>query len=422
MSYSYNHSRTSKGASGISSRLSGVYEESSIHGGFGGSGISQSISRMVSSGSLPSAFGGGVSFSGAGGSGFSGGSASHGGDGLLSGNEKYTMQNLNDRLSNYLVKVRSLEDANNDLEHKIHEWYEKQGSITVREQNYSPYYTTIEELREKILNATMENNDVLLAIDNACLAADDFKLKHENEQSMRMRVESDTHGLRKVLDELTLTRSDFELQIENLKEELAYLKKGGEMSEKGQLMRGTVNVEMDAAPGTDLTKTLTEMRDQYEYIAEKNKRDVEAEYLSQSESVQKQVVSNTEQMIFSKNETTDLRHYSQGLEIELQSQLCMSSGLKSILEETKARYASKLHQLQNVIDGMESQLADLRSDLEQQNMEYKTLLDIKAHLEAEIGTYRKLLEEHNQSINDNHNNHYEDPQDCEKEETSAAEK
>ncbi|KAG8539606.1 hypothetical protein GDO81_020651 [Engystomops pustulosus] len=168
------------------------------------------------------------------------------------------------------------------------------------------------------------------------------------------------------------------------------------MSEKGQLMRGTVNVEMDAAPGTDLTKTLTEMRDQYEYIAEKNKRDVEAEYLSQSESVQKQVVSNTEQMIFSKNETTDLRHYSQGLEIELQSQLCMSSGLKSILEETKARYASKLHQLQNVIDGMESQLADLRSDLEQQNMEYKTLLDIKAHLEAEIGTYRKLLEEHNQ--------------------------
>ncbi|KAG8538106.1 hypothetical protein GDO81_023294, partial [Engystomops pustulosus] len=220
MSYTYSHSSTSRGGSGISSRFSGVYGGSSIHGGFGGSGISQSISRLVSSSSLSSAFGGG----GAGGSGFGGGSASHGGDGLLSGNEKYTMQNLNDRLSNYLVKVRSLEDANTDLEHKIHEWYEKQGSITVREQNYSPYYTTIEELREKIHNATMENNHVLLAIDNARLAADDFKLKHENEQSMRLSVESDTHGLRKVLDELTLTRSDLELQIENLKEELAYLK------------------------------------------------------------------------------------------------------------------------------------------------------------------------------------------------------
>ncbi|KAG8566412.1 hypothetical protein GDO81_013238 [Engystomops pustulosus] len=404
MSYTYSHSSTSRGGSGISSRFSGVYGGSSIHGGFGGSGISQSISRLVSSSSLSSAFGGG----GAGGSGFGGGSASHGGDGLLSGNEKYTMQNLNDRLSNYLVKVRSLEDANTDLEHKIHEWYEKQGSITVREQNYSPYYTTIEELREKIHNATMENNHVLLAIDNARLAADDFKLKHENEQSMRLSVESDTHGLRKVLDELTLTRSDLELQIENLKEELAYLKKpqrkcltspvtvsSGD-SEKGQLMRGTVNVEMDAAPGTDLTKTLTEMRDQYEYIAEKNKRDAEAWYLSQSESLQKEMVSNTEQVQSSKTEITDLRRSLHGLEIELQSQHSMKAGLEASIAETEARYANQLHQLQNIIGGMESQLADLRSDLERQNMEYKTLLDIKAHLEAEIGTYRKLLEEHDQ--------------------------
>ncbi|KAM3923807.1 keratin, type I cytoskeletal 19-like [Leptodactylus fuscus] len=397
MSYSYAHSSSSRGGSGISSRLSGVYGGSNIHGGYGGTGISQSF--KVSSG-----FGGGASYGGAGGSSFGGAHASHSGDGLLSGNEKYTMQNLNDRLSNYLDKVRSLETANTDLEQKIHDWYEKQGSVTVREQNYSPYYTTIEELREKIHNATMENNQVLLAIDNARLAADDFKLKHENEQSLRMGVESDTHGLRKVLDELTLTRSDLELQIENLKEELAYLKKNHEeeMSEKGQQVRGTVNVEMDAAPGTDLTKTLTEMRDQYEYIAERNRRDAEAWFVTQSESLHKEMATSTEQVQSSKTEIVELRRTLQGLEIELQSQHSMKAGMEASISETEARYANLLHQIQNVIGSVESQLGDLRSDLERQNMEYKTLLDIKAHLEAEITTYRKLLEEHDQSIGGSH--------------------
>ncbi|XP_010286049.1 PREDICTED: keratin, type I cytoskeletal 14-like, partial [Phaethon lepturus] len=137
-----------------------------------------------------------------------------------------TMQNLNDRLAAYLDKVRALEEANTDLEVKIREWYKKQGPGPDRD--YSPYYRTIEELRNKVLVATVDNANLLLQIDNARLTADDFRTKFETEQALRLSVEADINGLRRVLDELTLARADLEMQIENLKEELAYLKKNHE--------------------------------------------------------------------------------------------------------------------------------------------------------------------------------------------------
>lgn len=110
-------------------------------------GVSVSSARFVSSG-LGSSLGGryGSSFSSSFSGGYGGGLG--GGDGLLSGNEKATMQSLNERLASYLEKVRALEEANSDLETKIRDWYQKQGPGPARD--YSPYYKTIEDLRDKV--------------------------------------------------------------------------------------------------------------------------------------------------------------------------------------------------------------------------------------------------------------------------------
>ena len=68
------------------------------------------------------------------------------------------------------------------------------------------------------------------------------------------------------------------------------------------------------------------------------------------------------------------------------------NSLESTLAETEARYGSQLAQMQCLIGNVEAQLAEIRCDLERQNQEYQVLLDVKARLESEIATYRRLLE------------------------------
>ncbi|KAJ6660700.1 hypothetical protein lerEdw1_017697 [Lerista edwardsae] len=405
----YTSTSSTKGSLGFgggSSRLSSVhvgggYRAPSIHGGAGG--ISVSSTRYVSGvgsafgggygGSYCSSFGGGLGGGlGGGFGGGLGGSFGAGSDLLLAGGEKETMQNLNDRLAAYLDKVRALEEANCDLEIKIKEWYKKQGPGPDRD--YSPYFRTIEDLRSKILAASVQNASILLETDNAKLTADDFRTKFETEHALRTNVEADINGLRRVLDELKLTLADTEIELASLHDELACLKKNHE--EEMLLLRsqtgGGISVEMDAAPGVDLTKILADMREQYECLAEKNRKDAEEWFFSKTEELNREVAINTEELSSSKSRIVELRRDLQALEIEMEAQLRIKAALEGTLAETQARYGTQLAQIQAMVTSVEEQLAELRCDMERQNHEYKILLDVKTRLEQEISTYRRLLE------------------------------
>ena len=307
-------------------------------------------------------------------------------------NEKATMQNLNDRLASYLEKVRSLEGANAKLEKQIREYYENKGPAATRD--YSNYWATINDLKDKIAAATIANANVLLQIDNSKLAADDFRTKYEHELMMRQSVEADIANLRRLLDQTTLTKADLEMQIEGLQDELAYLKKNHEeeLAALRSQLTGTVNVEVDAVPQPDLTKILDEIRAQYEAITDRHRRDQEAWFNEKSAALSKEVAISTETIQTTKTEISDLRRTLQGLEIELQSQLSMKGALENTLAETEARYSAMLAGFQNTINMLEGELANVRASIEQQGQDYRMLLDIKTRLEQEIATYRKLLE------------------------------
>ncbi|XP_041859267.1 keratin, type I cytoskeletal 18 [Melanotaenia boesemani] len=383
--YSVRSSASSRPAPVSITRTSApVYRASSIHGGAGGSRIS------VSSG-FRSSLGAGMGV-GSGAGGFSSSVQVSGNSADIMGNEKFAMQNLNDRLANYLETVRTLEQANHKLEIKIKEALEKSGPDF---RDYSKYQAIVNDLKKKVFDATMDNARLVLNIDNARLAADDFKVKYESELAIRQSVEADIVGLRKLIDDTNLSRMNLESEIEALKEELIHLKKNHEnevMELRNQIAQSGVHVDVDAPKGQDLAQIMSEIRAKYEKMALKNQEELKVWHESQITEVQTQVNLNTEALKGAQTEVHDLRRQIQTLEIELESQKSLKASLEGTVRDTELRYNMEIESLNSIILGLEAELTQLRNNIQLQTQDYEALLNTKMKLEAEIATYRRLLD------------------------------
>lgn len=68
------------------------------------------------------------------------------------------------------------------------------------------------------------------------------------------------------------------------------------------------------------------------------------------------------------------------------------SALEGQLAETESRYSLQMNQLQTIVNTLESELSQMKVDIERQSRDYEMLLDTKSKLEFEIAVYRKLLD------------------------------
>ncbi|XP_033072075.1 keratin, type I cytoskeletal 18-like [Trachypithecus francoisi] len=307
--------------------------------------------------------------------------------------EKETMQSLNDRLASYLDRVRSLETENRRLESKIREHLEKKGPQV---RDWSHYFKIIEDLRAQIFANTVDNARIVLQIDNARLAADDFRVKYETELAMRQSVENDIHGLRKVIDDTNVTRLQLETEIEALKEELLFMKKNHEEEVKGlqaQIASSGLTVEVDAPKSQDLAKIMADIQAQYDELARKNREELDKYWSQQIEESTTVVTTQSAEVGAAETTLTELRRTVQSLEIDLDSMRNLKASLENSLREVEARYALQMEQLNGILLHLESELAQTRTEGQRQAQEYEALLNIKVKLEAEIATYRRLLED-----------------------------
>ncbi|XP_060798278.1 keratin, type I cytoskeletal 50 kDa-like isoform X2 [Neoarius graeffei] len=319
------------------------------------------------------------------------GDAFGGADVGILGNEKFTLRVLNDRLASYLKKVQLLEKANAELELKISEFVDSRTSPTARD--YSDSLSTISDLQTKILDAILSKGAIQLNFDNASLAADDFRIKYENEVAIRQSVEADISGLRRLLEDINLSMKELTLHIDTLKDEKNFLKKTHEeemVSTRSQ-MSGQIHVEVEA-PDQDLNSILEDIRDHYETVAAKNRRELEGWFKGKLETLKQEVATGAQTIASSKTEMTTEKTKVQSLELELQSVLAVKTSLGAKLHETQAFYSAHLSGYQLQVTSLEEQLLQLRADLERQGRDYQMLLDIKTRLELEIAEYSRLLD------------------------------
>ncbi|KAL0621038.1 Keratin, type I cytoskeletal 18 [Plecturocebus cupreus] len=170
------------------------------------------------------------------------------------------------------IGVRSLETKNQKLERKIQEHLEKMGPQV---KDWSHYFKTIEDLRAQILANTVDNAHIVLQINNACLAADHFRVKYDTELAKRQSVESYLHGFCKVIDDTNVTQLQMETEIEALREELLFMKKNHEEEVKAQIANSGLTIEIDAPKSQDLTKIMADIQARYDELAWKNQEELD---------------------------------------------------------------------------------------------------------------------------------------------------
>ncbi|XP_070845272.1 keratin, type I cytoskeletal 18 [Chaetodon trifascialis] len=308
-------------------------------------------------------------------------------------NDKEAMQNLNNRLANYLDKVRSLERSNADLEMKI-----KQLMLDriPKGHDLDSMMAQAHAVEQEVRKKTLENARLMLEIDNAKLAADDFRIKWETELVMCQSVERDCVALKKAKTDHEQIIASLRGDLDSLKEELYFLKKNHEEEleqMKSRIARDEVNVEVDSgASGPELGSILSDLRSQYEGIVKKNKDQAEQWYRKKLETVQTEVKESNEALRGAQGELIERQRFLQTLEVELESLHKQIAALEGNLGETGQKYSAEMERLQATLSQLEDDLSQLRLDMQRTKTDYEQLLRIKQNLEMEIATYRRLLE------------------------------
>ncbi|XP_071845728.1 lamin-B2.L-like isoform X3 [Apostichopus japonicus] len=349
--------------------------------------------------------------------------------------EKDQLVHLNDRLAAYIDKVRSLELENNRLQlqissieetvnserSNIREVYEKEledarrlldetaGEKARLQIEAGKYRAEVDDLKprvkklEKDLNAAnhriggLESSLAEKDGRNRALANEKRNLEDQLNDLRKELEKKDKQLLvaKKQVEEETVVRVDLENRLQSLKEELAFKEQLYKEELKEHSIKQTVDfssMDLGGDINTSLLDSLQELRDQHNEQADMFRSETENLYTSKLNDLKTIAERYRNQYTKCHDELREIKSSQDDKDSEITALRAQNDALVARIKdlEKQMRIEHEIHR--EALDNRDKELQNMREAMAEQLKMYQELMNIKLTLDAEITTYRKLLE------------------------------